>query len=171
MYTKLLGLLDSEAPWTLTQNRKSFKKWISQETKLKITERDKVRESARTSKSEAQWKLYRTLRNECTSRVKKERVNFFEKNYTELEKSHDVRGTYEMMKNQAGWKISGPPRNFLINGKMDNSPIRMANAQLDYFNDKLSEIQNSLPRNNTDPMEILEDALAKWDKTATREVF
>ena len=47
----------------------------------------------------------------------------------------------------------------------------MANAQLDFFNEKLAKIKNSLPVNNMDPMEILNEALDKWDKTASREVF
>ena len=45
----VLSILDAEAPMRKIQVRKNYGKWISDELKLKISERDTQRESARIS--------------------------------------------------------------------------------------------------------------------------
>ena len=68
---------------------------------------------------------------------------------------NDVKGTYGLMKEQAGWKSKGPPRQFHLDGKSISSPKQMADIQMNVFRDKVHNLKESLPNNNTDPLQQL----------------
>ena len=165
----LVNLLNAEAPWMKVQNRKGYRNWIKDSTKQIMAERDKIRESARIEKSQLKWNQYKTLRNECTKRIKQDKIDFFSNQYQNYENTNDTKCIYNLMKHQAGWKSVGPPKTFLLAGKAESSPLKMANAQMIYFHNKIQELQLSLPLNNTDPLAILDNALLRWSGTGHRE--
>ena len=66
------------------------------ETKDCMIKRDEIRELARTLKSENHWRTYRELRNNCMARIKRDRTEFFNRKYSELEQNKDIRGTYRL---------------------------------------------------------------------------
>ena len=168
---KITQILDQEAPWVTIQARRRFRNWITAETKDFMDQRDKMREMARGSKTAEHWSRYKALRNICTARTKSDRTNFYTNKYLELEKNMDIKGAYSLMKDQAGWKKGGPPSQFIVEGNTINSPQLLANAQMEFFQQKLKKIKDKLPLNTSDPLEIIENALEKWQGTASRKVF
>ena len=83
---------------------------------------------------------------------KKDRTNHFKEIYEQLENNKDTRGTYNLLKNQAGWRAPGPPTTFLVDGKLEKSPQKLAELQMTYFHEKISKLQSQLPQNNIDPL-------------------
>ena len=77
---KITNVLDIEAPWKIFLPRFFFRNWISSETKVKMKCRDETRERARISKSTTEWNSYKQLRNECNSRIKKDRLKILKTN-------------------------------------------------------------------------------------------
>ena len=80
---KFKDVLNFHAPWTIYQNRKHHKVWITNETRILMKERDRLKEVAtklavgNRSTGACQeeldaWKSYRTLRN---------KINNLKKNY------------------------------------------------------------------------------------------
>ena len=168
---KVGQILNQEAPWMIVQNRKKYRKWISQETKDLMKSRDETREKARELKSDNLWKRYKELRNICSARVKSDITEFFSSKYTEFEQKNDTKATYDLMKTQAGWKNGGPPKVFNLDGRKIKSPQSLADTQMDFFHKKLEKIQDELPPTLEDPLEMLTNALEKWNGTRNREVF
>ena len=169
MEEQITNLLDKEAPWITVQQRKGYKAWVSDDTKTTMTNRDNYRECARLTGSKENWEKYKIERNSCNKKLRNDRNEFFRKKYSNLEDSKDVSGTYRLLKKQAGWRNEGPPKQFLMDGKVENSPVKMANALADYFQKKIIEIQATMRLNNTDPLDILQRALDRWSKTNQRE--
>ena len=132
MERKLTELLDKEAKWKTIQPHRNFRNWISEETKKQMKNRDAIREAASDSKSAEQWKLYRELRNDCSQRIKDDRREHFKARHEKLEKDNNSRGTYSLLKSQAGWKTghtkmlqSGWKNNLCSqgNGKLTNGSL------------------------------------------------
>ena len=60
------------------------------------------------------------------------------------------------------WKSGGPPTKFLINGKLSQKAVEVANLQMNFYVDKITKIRNSLGTTNSDPLKILKLAHKKW---------
>ena len=171
MENQLKEVLNSEAPWIRVQPRRGYRSWILEETKIQMRKRDKTREEARENKNPAKWMEYKNLRNVCNKMVKSDRNKHFVRKYKEFEENKDTKNTYNLMKAQAGWKRTSSPTQFLVAGKVHNSPLQLANIQAEHYQDKVRELTQSIPRPQKDPMEHLNQALEKWDKTGNRTVF
>ena len=77
-------ILDAEAPMGVIQMRTNYSNWITNETKLKMTERDLQRALARRTQNELERTSYRSLRNSCTRMQKLDKANYLKKSLTKL---------------------------------------------------------------------------------------
>ena len=67
-----------------------------------------------------------------------------------------------MAKNMAGWKQGGTPEGFLLEGRMTRNPRKMAQAQMDAFENKVKDIIGKLPAPVGDPLQTLRLAMERW---------
>ena len=168
---KIVNLLDREAPWTTVQPRKDYRKWVQDDTKEMMKTRDETRELARRLQSDIHWESYKKLRNKCTEKIKKDKSEYYYNQYNDLEINKDIKGTYNLMKNQAGWRNEGPPKQFLVAGRAIKSQQMMTDHLMEFFHKKILDLQEALPTTNVDPMKMIDDALAKWGGTRNRDKF
>ena len=82
---KILGILDKLAPLRNIQMRTKYSRWITDQTKLKMTERDTLKEVANRTQDNEDWAAYRLARNSCTNLQRKDRNNFLQESYKKLE--------------------------------------------------------------------------------------
>ena len=61
-----------------------------------------------------------------------------------------------------GWKNSGTPAAFHLDGNITRSPKQIANLQLDYFHNKVDKLLEALPNTTIDPLKLLKDAISRW---------
>ena len=171
MEEKLGQLLDSVAPWKSIQPRRNYRNWIAPDTKLLMKDRDTIRELARTTKSAEHWKHYRTIRNTCNKKVKQDRIQHFKTRFEDMEQTKDTKGTYKLMKQQAGWSTGSTPLKFQMDGRSVTAPQELADLQIEHYQTKIKLLLDGLPTSLEDPLEHLEKALEKWEHTNNRLVF
>ena len=73
---KLTRILDQLAPIKTVQTRTRYTPWLSQPTKLLIEQRDQAQSRASSSKLEEDWKVFKSLRNQVTSKLRVEKSNW-----------------------------------------------------------------------------------------------
>lgn len=66
---KINEVLNILCPMKITQVRKKYIPWLSDETKLLMEERDKLRSKAAKSKSSIDFNSYKIIRNKCNRKV------------------------------------------------------------------------------------------------------
>ena len=142
---KIRQLLDEMSPMRKIQVTTRHKSWLSWETRALILQRDLKREEARSSDIEQTWTEYRLLRNRCTSAVKKDRCKQYNDIYQDIETRQDSRDLYKQAKAQLGWNAGKSPQAFILEGISVTSPLKIANAQLEYFAKKIRDLVHNLP--------------------------
>ena len=106
-----------------------------------------------------------------TGKVKEDRNNYFLKHFKNMEENNDLKGTYKLLKKQAGWATGGNPSSFLLDGKLETSPRKLAETQMNFFKNKTQQLLNELTITNDDPLEILNKTMEKWENSGNREKF
>ena len=96
---------------------------------------------------------------------------YFRRKFESYETEHNSKGTYGLLKHQAGWKNGSSPNKFMLNGHIFTAPQDIANIQMKHFQDKVKGLISNLPATDTDPLEHLSRALDKWDRAAARPKF
>ena len=82
----LKSILDDMIPISKIQpSGKNSKRWISKETKTLMDSRDDIRTRATVSDDREDWNAFRTLRNKVTNSVNKDKKNFLEKIYENID--------------------------------------------------------------------------------------
>ena len=92
---KMKKVLDKMAPIRVFQKRKKFRKWISQEVKTEMRNRDTLREEARRTGQQVDWASYRRARNECVKSLKNSKSDYFNKVFDQIDKEHDMKKTLQ----------------------------------------------------------------------------
>ena len=113
-------------------------KWTSHRNRAprrRVTSRE-LREGARHTQSQKDWKFYRRQQNICTSSLREDRKADTIKQFEKFEKENDANKLYSMTKNRLGWENGGAPTTFLVDGKQVASPILMVDIQIDCFVEK-----------------------------------
>ena len=170
--TEIVNILEAEAPMVTIQIKKQNKKWITDETREKMEVRDKMKEKARLSKNQDDWKQYKKHRNSCTASLRKNRKDDTKKQFELFEKTDDVNKLYKLTKRRLGWDSSLAPSSFLIQGKQITSPKQMADIQIDCFVNKSNRLAAEIPETTGDPHWVLKKALEKWgNKARDRKKF
>ena len=136
---KFKYVLNMHAPWTMFQQRKNFKPWITKETKVMMVKRDELKNkavglAASNTNEEASdeeikaWKEYRTLRN-LINNAKKNDENKYKKRKVE-ENVENIAGMWGTVKGFMNWKSTGTPSQITKN----NILYRKANQVAEIMN-------------------------------------
>ena len=113
------------------------------------------------------------MRNRCTAATKKDKTEHFKKLYEKAEKEHNVKDIYSLTKQQLGWSTGGPPEVFLLDGKSESAPGKLANAQMKFYEENMKKLTDKLgeDREGGDPVATLQEAIDKWPGAVDRPVF
>ena len=158
----ILKVLDTEAPMGTLQMRGKYLKWLSKETKENMVLRDEAREVARRTQTVGDWDSFRELRNICTRLQRNDRTKFMKSTYTTIEKEKDSGKLHSMTRDLLGWKRSGPPKFFQLDGKSSGKQKDLANWQAEFYEKKVNDIKGNLPKVRSDPMKILRRSFRDW---------
>ena len=76
---EILKIIDEEAPLKTVQIRAHYNNWITSMTKEEMLKRDKLRDAAKISDDEYDWRKFRESRNLCTSLQRKDKSAYHKK--------------------------------------------------------------------------------------------
>ena len=88
-----------------------------------------------------------------------------------MEVENDASKLFSTTRNLLGWQRAGPPTSFLVAGKFISKQKDIAEAQADYYYNKVLQIKNSLPRVNYDPMKFLRRVHQRWNPIGGKPKF
>ena len=108
--SKVLEVLEKEAPLKVFQPRKGHKVWLTEETKVLMADRDKARDIAVDTQEADKWQEYRDKRNRCTKMTEKDRKNHFRKVYSDIAKETNTKNLHKTTRELLGWSTGGPPK-------------------------------------------------------------
>ena len=168
---RLCAIIDSMAPMKVLQIRTKYHSWISESTKTAMKDRDLARETAKATGLDDDWSKYRSKRNLCTAKQRRDKSKYHSELYSEIEAAKDTAKLFGKTKELLGWQQSGPPSGFLINGKILRKQKDIAEAQAVYYENKILKIKNSFPRVNFDPMHVLKKHFNRWQPIGGRPQF
>jgi hypothetical protein len=129
--------------------RKSFKPWLTKETKGLMDKRDQMKDEAvelakaGDDRASVAWVEFKKVRNEVTNRKKYEEINFKkEKVSASLDSSAN---TWECAKTFMEWdKSGGPPQQLNNNGRLVTSAREIATIMNEFFISKVRLIKESI---------------------------
>ena len=140
---KLTRILDQLAPIKTVQTRTRYAQWLSQPTKLLIEKRDQAQSRASSSKLEEDWKVFKSLRNQVTSKLRVEKSNWQQ---DKLKKSSGNPGEqWQFVLGWLDWKTAKSPSQLFHGGRMINKPSEIANCQNEFFINKVTDFRQNLP--------------------------
>ena len=154
--------LDRHAPVKTVQVRGNFRSWVGPDLKDKMKLRDSLRESARSSGDDMDWRAYRKMRNEVTKDVKKTKDDHFKDILEKLSDTNDTRKIYRTTKQLLGWQPSSTPTSFLVASRLIKKPTELANVLIDHFEQKINILKNKQWPKEADPLIPLKAALQRW---------
>ena len=79
--------------------------------------------------------------------------------YTKHQANNDTGATYRVAKEQVGWCSTTSPVSFLVDGRVEANPQKMAEMQMDTFQNKVKKLLEDLPVTQTDPLDTLRKAM------------
>ena len=95
---EVLNILDSEAPLKKFQSRTKYRKWVSEDVKALMSDRDKKWSEAKSSNRVEDWAAFKLLRNKCVKDLRKCKTEFFQKLYKQAEQEKTSRKLYNLTK-------------------------------------------------------------------------
>ena len=161
--TKIGDILNHMAPFRKIQIRNKITPWVSSNTKTLMVERDAARKSASDSNSPEDWQKYRKLRNKCTSEVSKDKNKFLEKQFENFESKNDLKSIYSQVKNNMGWKNSGPPTVFKTENGLERRPEYIANIQNNFYTKRIKDLYKKYQN-----PKMKKNALKRWGPNADK---
>ena len=154
---KLTVILDTMAPIKTIQVRSKYAPWLSNDTKELLKERNSAQATAAQTKDMDDWRLYKSLRNTATARMRQEK-KAWEKMKLDSTK-HNPSTLWKNVKTWLNWNNSGPPSQLFDNGRLVNSPAGLAGTMNSFFIDKVNRLRNGIPASNSDPLAKLKESM------------
>ena len=118
-----------------------------------MKERDQQQKIASHSGFRDDWVKFKALRNQINNRLKYEERNWQKAKLEEC--GEDSSKIWKNVKGILNWKSSGSPNQLFYKGALISKPQDLADAQNQYFLDKIHLIRENLPPAPTDPLQIL----------------
>ena len=169
--SNIRNILDELCPRKVKQYNSKTKPWLSDNTKLMMQQRDKLRENARQTGDPTIWNDYKTARNKVCTALDKDRKSHMKNIYQKHLENQDVSATYRTAKSQVGWSTTTTPVSFLVDGRRITSPQEMADVQLNTFKSKTDKLIEQVPPPQIDPLATLKKFLQNWTEKDHREIF
>ena len=148
---KLTDILDIMAPIRRFQIRTKYAAWVTVDTKSKMKDRDMAQQTATANGHEDDWDRYKKIRNEVTSQLRKDKLNWQQEKLSSCETSD----TGKLWKNILGWlnwTSASSPTKLLSHGNLETSPSRIAEVQNKFYIDKVKTIRRDLSGQDKDPL-------------------
>ena len=168
---KILEIMDVEAPMETVQICTKYNNWISRLTKEEMLLRDRARNKAKLTDDLLDWEDYRRRRNACIAMQKKDKVEYQRNLYSKIEIDRDSGCLFKQTRTLLGWKSAGPPTCFLVGGRAIRKQQDIAETQASYYQDKINQIKEDLPKVNIDPLSVLKRFFRKWIPAGGRPKF
>ena len=118
-----------------------------------MKERDKQQKMAADTRKREDLQKYKALRNRINNRLKFEERKWQQSKLEEC--GEDAGQIWKNVKGILNWKTSGSPNQLFYKGRLISKPQELAEAQNQYFLDKIDLIRENLPPPTTDPLETL----------------
>ena len=93
---------------------------------------------------------------------RKDKKKYYNEVYKKIELENDSSNLFGMTKRLLGWKMSTPPKTFLVDGRSLKTQKEVANAQADFYEMKVNGIKDRLPKVRRDPLFHLKRAFDRW---------
>ena len=147
---ELTFILDAMAPMRTIQVRTRYAPWLTSTTINLMKERDQQQQIASHSGCRDDWVKFKALRNQINNRLKFEERNWQKAKLEEC--GEDSSKIWKNVKGILNWKSSGSPNQLFYKGALISKPQDLADAQNQYFLDKIQLIRENLPPAPTDPL-------------------
>ena len=154
---KITCILDVMAPMRTIQVRTLYAPWLTKETIALMKERDQSQKIAALTRNREDWIKFKSLRNRVNNRLKYE-----ERHWQRVKLAACGDNTKSVWKNVKGilnWKSSGSPNQLFYKGLLLTKPQAVADAQNEYFLDKITNIRENLPPPTCDPLQKLKQLM------------
>ena len=102
------------------------------------------------------------LRNLFTRLHKRDKANYLKNTFDRMEADNYSASLHTTSKELLGVTRAGPPTCFQQAGYMVRKQQELAEMQSSYYQNKITEIKQSLPRVNQDPLKYLKRAFRRW---------
>ena len=147
---RFIRVLDNHAPMKIFQNRTNYSPWLSVDTKELIRQRNVAQSHAALTNNSKDWKTFRNLRNQVTSKLRVEKLNWQTKKINDSSKNPSQQ--WQMALRWLNWKSSSTPLQLFHQGRIINKPVEIANCQNNFFVDKVATIRANIPPPTADPL-------------------
>ena len=154
---KITFILDAMAPMRTVQVRKKYAPWLSTTTLDLMKERDRVQKLASETGDRDVWKTYKNIRNTINNRLKFEEINWQKMKLDAC--GEDSAKVWKSVKGILNWNSSGSPSQLFYNGSLVSKPQDVAEAQNNFFLDKITLIRENLPPPTSDPLAVLKSMM------------
>ena len=155
--SKLTTILDNLAPITNIQVRSNYVPGLSKETKLLQRKRNEAQERASNSGKLEDWRIFKSLRNQTTARVREDKKNWEMKRFNDaVNSSTDV---WKSVKGWLGWNSGGAPSQLFSEGNIVTKPVALATCINKFFIKKIKDLRNKIPVEDLDPLHYLKSAM------------
>jgi hypothetical protein len=161
--SNMTRILDKLAPIRTFQSRARYARWLTEETREKMKERDRARETARRTRRDEDWAEYRRRRNECTKDQRKEKDVHMKETFKASEEDCSGSKMWGLVKCHLGWTAGGPPTHLQEGASMITSPRKMCEIMNKYYVEKIRKIRQQFGEEDGDPLEVLRGAMSRWD--------
>ena len=154
---KIRHILDEMAPMRIIQLRNNFSPWLSDETVQLMKSQNDLLKLASSTKTKEDWARFKAVRNRVTNKQK------YEANYWKKVKLDSCGGNvgriWKNIKHILNWTNAGSPNQLFYHGKLLTKAQDIANAQNEYFCDKVNNILSNILPSRTDPLETLKSLM------------
>ena len=149
----ITSILDKMAPIRIFQTRKKYVPWLEKETKLLMYKRDNLLSKAKSTNMKEDWDCYRQCRNMVTKKLKIDKEEWQKKILQNCQQ--DSGKLWQNVLGWIKWSTSGAPSRLFVNGKLESSPIVLAETMNEFYISKIKGIQEKLPISTGDPLKHL----------------
>ena len=156
---KLTDILDKMAPVKKFQIKSKYAAWVNDTTKNKMKVRNLAQQKATPTGTAEDWSYYKQLRNEVTSLLREDKLNWQKNKLTSCEEACETGKIWKNILGWLNWSSSSSPTKLLKDGKLETSPRKIADIQNRYYIDKVHTIRSSMQGHNRDPLELLRQRL------------
>ena len=157
LFSSIYGsVLNQHAPIKTYQNRTNYLPWLSDETKLLMTQRDLAKENATQTGDSSQLDEYKRLRNLVKSRLNSDKINHYKNNFHNPNQS--ISSLWSTAYQFLGQTKNLTPVQLVVDGKPITSPRSMANAFNNIFIKKVQDLKNGISG------QIIEDPLSRLSR-------
>ena len=155
---KITHILDDMAPIKRFQTRTKYAPWLSNESKQLIAEREAAQQKASLSDNPEDWRAFRALRNQVTSKSREDKRKWEKMKLDPSENnSTDV---WKTVRGWLGWGSAGTPSQLFWEGKLVSSPRGLSTTMNNFFLDKIKRLRSGIPEQTADPLVRTREAMA-----------